>query len=93
MADARPDRRDMADALVTGDERQARLHGPVAARGVEVGVADARRREPDHHLARPGLGHRQLLDRQWLAEGVDHRGAHCLSHHLLLSLPVRGRLV
>ena len=46
------DRDDVADALVAGDERRLRLDRPVALGGVQVGVADAARRDLDQDLAR-----------------------------------------
>ncbi len=70
----------MAGALVARDERQRRLGRPIAAHRVEVGVAHAGRRQPDDDLAGPRLGHGELVDGQRLAEGVNDRGAHCLSH-------------
>ena len=45
-----------ADAFVPGDEGRRRLHRPVAVRGVDVGVAQARCLHLHQHLAGPGVG-------------------------------------
>jgi hypothetical protein len=76
--DARPDGGDDAGALVAGDGRRARLHRPVAVRRVHVRVAHPRRADLHEHFARSGLGDRQLLDAQLLAELANH----CRLHHL-----------
>ena len=46
-----------------------------AGRGVEIGVADAARDEPDEHLARLGLGELDLLHLERRAELLQHGGA------------------
>ncbi|MCY1293477.1 hypothetical protein D9M70_427380 [compost metagenome] len=82
-------RGDVADALVPGNERQARLHRPVALGGVQVGVADAGRLDLHQHLPGAGQGDFHFLDPQRFAEGVDYRGFHGLGQgqgHLVLSL-------
>jgi hypothetical protein len=45
-------------------------------RGVDVGVAQTRRFDPDHDLARPGDWLWNLLDDQPLAELMDYSGFH-----------------
>ena len=47
---------DMADALMARDEGRLGLDRPIAVRGVQVGVADAARRDLDEDLASLGLG-------------------------------------
>ena len=47
---------DDADALVAGDERRRGLHRPLAAGGVDVGVAEPGRLDADEHLLGAGLG-------------------------------------
>lgn len=71
-------RGDVADAFVTGNERQRRLHRPVALGGMQVGVADAG--GFDLHQYLPGAGQRNLdfLDPQRRAVGVHDRGFHGL---------------
>src|SRR5512132_1073805 len=64
---------DDADALVPGYERRRRLDRPVAVRGVDVGVAQARRLYPHAHLPRLQRRRRDLLDRQRAVEVVDDR--------------------
>ena len=49
---------DMANAFMPGHERELRLHRPVAARGMKIRMADARRDELDDDLPRSGLRHR-----------------------------------
>jgi hypothetical protein len=83
------DGRHEAHALVAGDERRLRLHRPVALGGVEVGVADAGRLHRDLDLAGAGLGHRDLIDGERLAE-LPHDGSlHRLCHGFLPNL-LRG---
>ena len=60
-----------ADALVAGDERRSRLHRPVAVRGVDVGMAEARRLHLDQDLPRIEGGARDLVDRQARREVMD----------------------
>ena len=74
------DGRDDACAFVTGNERQRRLHRPVAVRCVEVRVADAARDDLDQDLAGPGCRDRHFLDRERLAERADHGRFHRLRH-------------
>jgi hypothetical protein len=62
--------RDDADALVAGDERRRGLDRPVAARGVDVGVAQATHLDLDADLPWLERWHRDLLDGQWAAELV-----------------------
>ena len=66
---------DDADALMAGDERRRRLDGPVAMRGMDVGVAQPGRLHVDAHLPELEPEDRDLLDGQRLAEGVDDGGA------------------
>ena len=58
-----------------GDERRRGLHGPVAVSGVDVGVTEAGRLDPDAHLTELEAQNRHLLDGQRLAEGVHDGGA------------------
>src|SRR4029453_1039028 len=70
------ERVDQPDPLVTGDERQRGLHGPVAVRGMDVRVADTRRLDPDPDLPGPRLRDGALLDHQRLPERTNDRGTH-----------------
>ena len=74
------DRRDDARAFVTRNERQLRLHRPIAVRRMEIRVADAARDDLDQHLAGPRCRDRHFLDRERLAEGADHGRFHRLRH-------------
>ena len=67
---------DHADALVAGDERRRRLDRPLAARGVDVGVAEPAGLDAHEHLAGAGLGDGQVLDLQRAIEGADDGGFH-----------------
>jgi hypothetical protein len=67
---------DNPHTLVAGDERRFRLDWPVAVRGVDVGVAQTRRLDPHHHLARPSDRLWHILDNQRLAELMDYSGFH-----------------
>ena len=65
---------DDAGALVAEHARRiARRIG--AARGVEVGVADAAGLDAHEHLARLGACELDVLDDERLAELLEHRGA------------------
>ena len=44
---------------------------------VQVGAADAAAPDFDHHLIGPRRRIGQILDRQGLADFVEHRGFHC----------------
>ena len=46
-----------------------------AGRGVEIGVADAARREPDQDLAGSRLGEVQVLNFEWRSELLENGGA------------------
>ena len=71
--DAVADRLDDAGALVA--EHRRRVPRRVGAGGgVQVGVADAARGEPDEHLARLRLGELELLDLERRAELLENRG-------------------
>jgi hypothetical protein len=64
---AGPDRLDDARALVA--EHARRVAARVGTgRGIEVGVADTARREPDERLARLRLLQLDVLDDEWLPE-------------------------
>jgi hypothetical protein len=70
------DQLDPADTLVPGNERRDRLDRPVAMRGMDVGVAQARGLQVDDHL--PGSGRRDgpLLD----DEGLTQLAHNCSLH-------------
>ena len=71
---ARPDRLDDARALVP--EHARRVAGRVGARGgVQVGVADAARGQPDERLAGLRLREVDLLDDERLPELLENSGA------------------
>ncbi|MGX1480162.1 UNVERIFIED_CONTAM: hypothetical protein RKD50_008970 [Streptomyces canus] len=80
VSHALAERLDEADALMAGDEGRGGLDGPVAVRGMDVGVAQPRRLHADADLAGAGLRIRPLLDHQRLAEGPDD----CCLHRMLL---------
>ena len=50
LADARAQFANDPDALVAGNEWRRRFDGPVAVRGVNVGVTETARFDPDEHL-------------------------------------------
>ena len=56
---AGPERRDLADDLMTGDDRRA-VRRQLALEDVQVGTADAAGADTEQHLSRTGLGDRQL---------------------------------
>jgi hypothetical protein len=76
--DALPHGIDEPDTLMTRHQRKRRLHGPVAAGGVDIRVADTRRLDVNPNLTRPGFGDRALLDSEWFTElandSCTHRG-------------------
>ena len=68
-----PDRLDDAGALVA--EHAVRVAGRVGARGgVQIGVADPARLEPDEHLARARLGELDVLHDERLPELLQDGG-------------------
>jgi hypothetical protein len=58
------------------DQRQGGLDPPVAVRGVDVGVAEAARLDPDEHLAVARLGHDDVVNSQRLGEVMNDGGLH-----------------
>ena len=56
-----------------------RLDRPLAAGGVDVGVAEAAGLDADEHLLGPGLGDRHVLDLERPVEAVDDGGLHVRS--------------
>ena len=77
-------RRDVADAVADAlddtrtfmAEHRRRIARRVGAgRGVEIGVADAARREPDQDLAGSRLGEVQVLNFEWRSELLENGGA------------------
>ena len=71
-----PQRDDPADPLVPGDEGRARLDRPLAAGGMDVGMAEAAGLDLDQHLLGPRLGDRNLVDAEWALEVVNNRCLH-----------------
>ena len=63
-----------ARALVTEDQR--RPQRPVASRGMEIAVTDARGFDFDEDFAGARRVELDILDRQWLAALPEHGGAH-----------------
>jgi hypothetical protein len=92
LGDARRGLFDNADALVAGDERRGGLDRPVAAGGVDVGVAQAAGLDPDPDLTGARLGDRHVPDFQRLVETGDHGCTHdvLLRSRLTSSLVRRG---
>jgi len=86
VGDTRTQCHDMAHALMAGDQRQARLHRPVAIDRVQIGMAHATGDDLHQHLAGPRLGYRYLLDRQRRLERPGNRGSHGRRHDFLLLL-------
>ena len=84
--DAGAERDDAADRLVAGDERDFGLQGPVAGRGVEIGVADAAGFGLDQNLTGAGGRNVQLAEHQGLAELFDDGGVHCAGHFSISNL-------
>ncbi|ODA70516.1 hypothetical protein APS67_005250 [Streptomyces sp. AVP053U2] len=82
VGDALAELLDEADAFVAGYEGRGGLDGPVAVRGVDVGVAQPGRLDADADLPGAGLGVGTLLDDQGLTEFPYDR---CL-HDVLASL-------
>ena len=88
-----PDRRDIADAFVTGDEGRRRLHRPVAGGGVQIRVTHTGCHHLHEDLAGADLGDRDILYLKGSAERVDDGGFHHLGHvHLRQTKRVRARL-
>jgi hypothetical protein len=76
IADVAADLDDLADELVTHDERRPDRFGSprVPARDVEVGAADPRPVDPDQHVIDPDVGLRDVLEPQaGLGAGFDQR--------------------
>jgi hypothetical protein len=84
VVDAVADRRDRSRHLVAEHARHRERHRAVVH--VQVGVADAARRDAHEHLARARLGVAQLLDPERPRRPADNR---CL--HLSSSLPADPR--
>ena len=78
--DARPDRHDVADELVSGDQRVP--DAPLARPDPVVGAADPRRLDADERLARAGAGSRHRLDPEG-ARSREHGGLHRRPHPAL----------
>jgi hypothetical protein len=78
--DAGTDLDDDADAFMAGDEWRGRLDRPVAARGMQIGMAHPARLGLDQYL--PGTGGRdfECPKRQRLAEGLDDGSLHHVRH-------------
>ncbi len=74
LDDAGAELLDDPDTFVAWDERRRRLHGPIAVRCMDVGVAEAGRLDPHPNL--PGLERaaRNVLDAERLREVVHDRG-------------------
>ena len=81
------DRRDDSRAFVTGDEGQARLDGPVAIFGVNIGMTHAARHDLDQDLAGFRDGDRDVFDLERLPEVMDDGGLHGLGHGDVKSNP------
>jgi hypothetical protein len=86
-----PERHDPAGGLVAEHERCAHdvVADPPVLVVVDVRAADADGADLDEHLARPGLGHRALLDPD-VPGGVQHGGAVGV-HASEATSPARGR--
>ncbi len=78
LGDTLADGGDDADAFVPGDERRSRLDRPVAVGGMDVGVAEPGRLEPDDDLSGAGGGDGPVFDAQRRTELVDDSCFHDL---------------
>jgi hypothetical protein len=65
---------------MAGNKRECGLHGPIAMRGMQVGVAYAAGFGFDDDLARPGRRDVQFPKLQRLPELLDYRGVHLGCH-------------
>ncbi len=79
------ERLDDAGALVADDDRQPRRQ--VAGHVVQVAVADAGRLDAHEHLAGARRVELDVLDRQRLAGGAQHRGSHGSPAERVIGLP------
>jgi hypothetical protein len=68
---------DDADSLVTGDQEVLGLDRPLAARGVDVGVAQPAGLDAHQDLARARFGDREVTDLEGRAECGDDCSLHC----------------
>ena len=73
----RSERSTMPTPSWPGTNGGRRLHRPVAVRGVDVGVAEARCLDLHEHLTVARLRDRPVLDDQWLLERRDDCRLHC----------------
>ena len=78
--DACAERDDAADRFVARDERDFGLEGPVAGRGVEIGVADPAGFGLDENLTGAGGRNIDLAEHKGFAELFDDGGVHCAGH-------------
>src|SRR5271154_3537703 len=81
--DARTDRGNTADSLVTRDERELWLQRPIAGRGMKVGVAHATSFGLDQDLALARRRYINLHGNQRLAEMLDEGSLHLLCHSFI----------
>ena len=72
---------DDADAFVAGDERQRRLHRPVAACRVQIGVADAGSENPHQHFVWTWIVNCKILNTHRCAWSTG-KCASCFCWHL-----------
>src|ERR1700691_6220202 len=82
--DARADRGDTPNGLVTRYEGKLGLKRPVAGRGMKVGVAHAAGLGLDQDLPRARYRDINLHAHQWFAEMFDERSLHPSCHGLFL---------
>jgi hypothetical protein len=73
---ARSDGSDQSDGLMARNEREIGLYGPVAMRGMEIGVAHAARLSFDHDLAGAGRRDIPFPKHQGCSELLDNCGVH-----------------
>src|SRR5262249_36076766 len=77
---SRADRGDIADPLVTRDERRLGLDRPIAIERMKVGMANARRGDLHQDFAGARRWNVHFLDLERLAEFPHYGGLHCLAH-------------
>src|SRR4030095_3386768 len=75
-ADGTAERDHCSHAFVTRDEGRFWLDGPITLSGMEIRVADARRRDANEDLVLVRLRNRYFLDYEWLAELGKNKNPH-----------------
>ena len=90
VGDIRPYRHHLADPFMTGNKRRYRFDGPVALRRMEIGMADAGRRNFHQHLPCANFWYGYLLNNQRCTKRLNHGSFHHF-HDFFLLLRVSSR--